>query len=84
MPANRRILPRTHFSAFQEIYSGCCTIAAQRLRLLHPHKVRDDRYSTSCLEAIYASFVLSEFCELRHDGVLRSSAQPRSNPHERT
>jgi len=25
---------------------------------LHPHKVRDDRYSTSCLEATYASFVL--------------------------
>jgi hypothetical protein len=32
---------------------------------LHQHEVRDNRYSTSCLEIIYASFVLCEFCELR-------------------
>jgi hypothetical protein len=32
---------------------------------LHPHKVRDDRYSTSCLEATYASFVLGKFSEVR-------------------
>jgi hypothetical protein len=48
----------THFPAFQEIYSGCCTVAAQTLRLLHPHKVRDDHYSASCLEATYVSFAL--------------------------
>ena len=57
IPANRRILPITHFSTFQEIYSGCCTVAAQTVRL-HPHKVRDDRYSTNRLEAIFLSFVL--------------------------
>ena len=52
-------------------------VAAQTLRLLHTHKVRDDRYLTSCLEAIYASFVLGEFCELRNNGVLRSRAYRR-------
>jgi hypothetical protein len=28
-PANGSILMRVHFSAFQEIYSGCCTVYAQ-------------------------------------------------------
>jgi hypothetical protein len=28
-----RFLALTHFPAFHEIYSGCCTVAAQRLRL---------------------------------------------------
>jgi len=55
---NHRISVLTHFPAFQEIYSGCCTVAAQTLRLLHPHKVRDDHYSASCLEATYMSFAL--------------------------
>jgi hypothetical protein len=32
---------------------------------LHPHKVRDDRNLTSCLEATYTSFVLDEFSEVR-------------------
>jgi hypothetical protein len=31
---------------------------------LHPHKVRDDRYSTSCLEATYTTFVLGEVSEV--------------------
>ena len=31
-PANSSILMMVHFSVFQEIYSGCCTVAAQRLR----------------------------------------------------
>src|SRR5215204_2198738 len=31
IPANRRILPKTHFSTFQDIYSGCCTVAAHVL-----------------------------------------------------
>jgi|SRR5215203_33399 len=34
-PANGNILMRVLFSAFQEIYSGCCKVAAQRLRLAH-------------------------------------------------
>src|ERR671911_2393247 len=29
IPANRRITVLTLFSAFQEIYPGCCTVAAQ-------------------------------------------------------
>jgi hypothetical protein len=43
---------------------------------LHPHKVRDDRYLTSRLEATSVSFVLGVFCELRMNGVLRSSHSP--------
>jgi CO/xanthine dehydrogenase FAD-binding subunit len=39
---------------------------------LHAHKVRDDRYSTSRLEATSASFVLGVFRELRMYGVLGS------------
>jgi hypothetical protein len=31
---------------------------------LHAYKIRDDRYSTSCLEATYASFVLGGFPEV--------------------
>ena len=49
MPANCRICPSARFSRFQEIYSGCCTVAAQTLPLLPPHKVGEDRYSTSRL-----------------------------------
>src|SRR5215211_3770008 len=45
---------------------------------LHPHKIRDDRYSTSHLEITSASFVLGVFCELRLNGVLRSSCFGRS------
>ena len=44
-----------------------------RCHSLHPHKVRDDRYSTSCLEANFASLALGKVCELlRPNGVLRS------------
>ena len=32
-PANGSILIAVLFSAFQEIYSGCCTVAAQTVRL---------------------------------------------------
>src|SRR5215212_1486333 len=73
MPANEHIFAVSLFSVFQEIYSGCCTVAAQMLRLLHQHNVRDDRYLTRCLEAAYASLVLSVFWALRHDEVLHSS-----------
>ena len=59
--ANCRICPSARFSRFQEIYSGCCTVAAQTLPLLPPHKVREDRYPTSRLEPPYASFVLGTF-----------------------
>jgi hypothetical protein len=45
-------------------------VAAQTLPLLPPQKVREDRYSTSRLEATYASFVLGVYCELRLDGVI--------------
>jgi hypothetical protein len=61
MPANCRICPSARFSRFQEIYSGCCTVAAQTLPLLPPYKVREDRYSPSRLEPPYASFVLGVF-----------------------
>jgi hypothetical protein len=71
-PANKGILMMLLFSVFQEIYSGCCTVAARTLRLLHPHKVRDDRYLASCLEAAYVSFALGEFRGLRLNGGLRS------------
>jgi hypothetical protein len=54
-----------HFSAFQEIYSGCCTVAAQWLRLLHQHKVWDDQHLTYSLGANYASFVQGIFSEFR-------------------
>ena len=40
---------------------------------MHPHTVPDDRFSTSRLETTSASFVLGAYCELRIDGVLRSS-----------
>ena len=33
MPANRRICYMALFSRFQEIYSGCCTVAARALAL---------------------------------------------------
>jgi hypothetical protein len=46
MPANRGISALMNFPTFQEICSGCCTVAAQALGLLHPHKVRDDSYRT--------------------------------------
>jgi hypothetical protein len=36
----------TLFLAFQKIYSGCCTVAAQMLSI-PSHKVGNDRYSTS-------------------------------------
>ena len=65
MPANSCISVLVHFSAFQEIYSGCCTVAAQILRLLHQHKVWDDQHLTCCLEANYASFVQGIFSEFR-------------------
>jgi hypothetical protein len=45
-----------HFSAFQDIYSGCCTVAAQTLRL-DQSKVGDDRYSSSRLKATRASII---------------------------
>src|ERR671910_359811 len=31
-PANGSILLKTHFLTFQDIYSGCCTVAAQPVR----------------------------------------------------
>ena len=49
-PANSSILMIILFSVFQDIYPGCCTVAAQTLRLLHPHKGWDDRYSINCVE----------------------------------
>jgi hypothetical protein len=39
-PANCRISTLTHFSAFQEIYLGCCTVAAQRFRRNIPGETR--------------------------------------------
>jgi hypothetical protein len=51
--ANKAIPTMMLFPTFQVIDSGCGTVAAQTLRLLHPHKVQDDRYLTSCLEAIF-------------------------------
>jgi hypothetical protein len=35
MPANSRLLALTPFSAFQEIHSGCCTVAAHDQSLQH-------------------------------------------------
>jgi hypothetical protein len=64
-PANSSITMTVHFSAFQEIYSGWCTVAAQMLRLLHKHKVWDDQHLTCCLEANYSSFVQGIFSEFR-------------------
>jgi hypothetical protein len=52
-------------SSFQKNYSGCCTVAAQMLRLLHQHKVWDDQHLTCCLAANYASFVQGNFSEFR-------------------
>jgi hypothetical protein len=80
-PANKGILMMLLFSVFQEIYSGCCTVAARTLRLLHPHKVRDDHYLASCLEAAYVSFALgnsvnfalTEFYKVRHGFIVDSS-----------
>ena len=66
------------FSGFQENYSGCCTVAARTLRLLHPHKVWDDRYLASCLEATYVSYALGELRELRQYGVLRTTGAKSS------
>jgi hypothetical protein len=34
-PANSNILIIVLFSAFQEIYPGCCKVAAQTVRLAH-------------------------------------------------
>jgi hypothetical protein len=65
MPANRGISTLMPFPTFQEIYSGCCTVAAQKLRLLHQHKVWDDQHLTCCLEANYSSFVQGIFSEFR-------------------
>jgi hypothetical protein len=61
MPANREISSMTLFSTFQDIYLGCCTVAAQMLRLLRQHEVWDDQHLTCCLEANFASFVLGYF-----------------------
>jgi hypothetical protein len=33
IPANAYLLPKMLCSSFQEIYSGCCTVAAHSLRL---------------------------------------------------
>jgi hypothetical protein len=33
IPANSGISALTHFPTFQEIYPGCCTLAAQTVRL---------------------------------------------------
>jgi hypothetical protein len=41
MPANGSILMRILFSAFQEIYSGCCTVAAHPTRsIFEPNPAR--------------------------------------------
>src|SRR5919202_4784569 len=32
LPANKHIISEALFSRFQDIYSGCCTVAAQRAR----------------------------------------------------
>jgi hypothetical protein len=63
--ANERFPASSVFPAFQEIYSGCCTVAAQMLRLLHQHKVWDDQHLTCCLVANFASFVQGIFSEFR-------------------
>jgi hypothetical protein len=46
-PANGSILMIVLFSAFQEIYSGCCTVAAQLPKLTsqptHPLNTQRDR-----------------------------------------
>jgi hypothetical protein len=51
---------RDHFAL---VFRRFTRVAAQMLRLLHPHEVRDDCYSSSSLEATYASFVLGDFSE---------------------
>jgi len=61
MPANSSILIMILFSTVQEIYSGCCTVAAKWLRIAST-KVRDDRYSASHPEAIYATFTTLDDC----------------------
>jgi hypothetical protein len=61
--ANSGILLAILFSTFQEICSGCCTVAAQTLRLACAQSP-EDRYSTNRLEATYISFVLRVFYEL--------------------
>ena len=46
---------------FSQHFRRFTRVAARLLHIgqgLNPHKVRDDRHPTSCLEAIYASFVL--------------------------
>jgi hypothetical protein len=48
---------------FALVFMRFTRVAAQMSRLLHQHKARDDRYSSSCLEATYASFVLGVFSE---------------------
>jgi hypothetical protein len=48
--ANRRILPITHFPALQEIYSGCCTVAAPNDVALDFCKSGDLRRSLKSLE----------------------------------
>jgi hypothetical protein len=48
---------------FALVFRRFTQVAAQISRLLHQHKVQDDRHSSSCLEATYASFVLGVFSE---------------------
>jgi hypothetical protein len=82
--ANRGIYFMMLFLTFQDIYSGCCTVAAQRLRLLHTHKIWDDRYSTNSLEAIYLSFVVGAFYKvpgLRGPGFHKRATMPPMFAH---
>jgi hypothetical protein len=61
-PANENILTTTHFPASQEIYSGCCTVAAQPARF-----ARTQGSGCSLCEQPGG-----HLCELRFRGFLRS------------
>ena len=69
---------REHFAPVFRRFTRVAARLLHRGYGLHPHKVRDDRYSTSHLEITSASFVLGVFCKPRMNGVLRSSSSGRS------
>jgi hypothetical protein len=70
------VCPRWHFPQHFRRFTRVAARLLHRFYGLHPHKVRDDCYSTSRLEATSASFVLGVFRELRRDGVLGSCSSP--------
>jgi hypothetical protein len=52
------IIFREYFTLVFRIFTRFAAGLLHRRLGLHTHKVRDDRYSTNSLEAIYLSFVL--------------------------